>query len=471
MGRPESQAKDGTLGLRGSLEVGVALFSMFFGAGNLIIAPLLGVQAGPSVVPATLGYLVSGVGLPIATIVAIAHAGTADALLDRIGRRFSRVFTVLTYLAIGPLLAIPRTASTSFEMVRPLIPGAAGSTGGAAGSAAAGAAAAVAGAAVDLPQLLFSLAFFAAALALALHPARVVRLMGKVTGPLLIALLVVMVAAQVVAPAGDPLAQAQQAYATAPGVAGFLQGYQTLDLLASLAFGVVITSSVRRLGVADADAQARQVARSGVVAGALMALVYCALSYLGARMGTVDSGAANGAEVISLSATLHFGTAGTALTAAVFLIACFNVCVGLVSSIGEYFSEACPRVPYRVWATIVACVSCVLANAGLTAILSYSVPVLMALYPMGICAMLMGLLPGSEAHATAWRLAMACVGVVSTAGALRDALAPGLALPLDALPLASIGLGWVVPGILGLVIGAVVEAASRGREGREVARG
>ncbi|MEE8704914.1 MAG: branched-chain amino acid transport system II carrier protein [Olsenella sp.] len=457
MGRPESQAKDGTLGLRGSLEVGVALFSMFFGAGNLIIAPLLGVQAGPSVVPATVGYLVSGVGLPIATIVAIAHAGTADALLDRIGRRFSRVFTILTYLAIGPLLAIPRTASTSFEMVRPLIVGVTGGAGGA-------------GAAVDLPQLLFSLAFFAAALALALHPARIVRLMGKVTGPLLIALLVVMVAAQVVAPAGDPLAQAQQVYATAPGVAGFLQGYQTLDLLASLAFGVVITSSVRRLGVADADAQARQVARSGVVAGALMALVYCALSYLGARMGTVASGAANGAEVISLSATLHFGTAGTALTAAVFLIACFNVCVGLVSSIGEYFSKAFPKVPYRGWATIVACVSCVLANAGLTAILSYSVPVLMALYPMGICAMLMGLLPGSEAHATAWRLAMACVGVVSTAGALRDALAPGLALPLDALPLASIGLGWVVPGILGLVIGAVVEAASRGREGRGAAQ-
>jgi LIVCS family branched-chain amino acid:cation transporter len=457
MGRPESQAKDGTLGLRGSLEVGVALFSMFFGAGNLIIAPLLGVQAGPSVVPATVGYLVSGVGLPIATIVAIAHAGTADALLDRIGRRFSRVFTVLTYLAIGPLLAIPRTASTSFEMVRPLIVGVTGGAGGA-------------GAAVDLPQLLFSLAFFAAALALALHPARIVRLMGKVTGPLLIALLVVMVAAQVAAPAGDPLAQTQQSYATAPGVAGFLQGYQTLDLLASLAFGVVITSSVRRLGVADADAQARQVARSGVVAGALMALVYCALSYLGARMGTVASGAANGAEVISLSATLHFGTAGTALTAAIFLIACFNVCVGLVSSIGEYFSKAFPKVPYRGWATIVACVSCVLANAGLTAILSYSVPVLMALYPMGICAMLMGLLPGSEAHATAWRLAMACVGVVSTAGALRDALAPGLALPLDALPLASIGLGWVVPGILGLVIGAVVEAASRGREGRGAAQ-
>ncbi len=441
------KAKDlagGTLGPRGSLEVGIALFSMFFGAGNLIIAPLLGVQAGPAVVPATIGYLVSGVGLPIATIVAIARSGTADALLSRIGRRFSRIFTVLAYLAIGPLLAIPRTASTSFEMIKPLLN--------------------ASDAAIGVAQLVFSLAFFAAALALALHPARVVRLMGKVTGPSLIALLVLMVSAQVVAPAGNLADYAQGAYAQAPVVAGFVQGYQTLDLLAALAFGVVIANSVHAMGVTSPRAAAAQVARSGIVAGALMALVYCALAYLGARMGTVSSSATNGAEVISLSASLHFGVAGTALTAATFFIACFNVCVGLVSSIGQYFAETFPRISYRGWAVIIAVVSCVLSNAGLTAILTYSLPVLMALYPMGICAMVMGLVPRSSAHPLMWRCGMACVGVVSTAGAVRDALAPGGALPLiDSLPAAAIGLGWVVPGILGLALGALVEAALRTR--------
>jgi LIVCS family branched-chain amino acid:cation transporter len=424
-----------TLGVRGSLEVGVALFSMFFGAGNLIIAPLLGVQAGPNVVAATLGYLVSGVGLPIAAIVAIARAGTAGSLLDRIGTRFSRVFAILTYLAIGPLLAIPRTASTSFEMVSPLL-----LSGGDAGAF----------------RLLFSLAFFAAALALALHPTRIVRLMGKVTGPLLISLLVLMVAAQVVAPAGDPLAEAQTGYAATPAVAGFLQGYQTLDLLASLAFGVVITSSIRSLGVTRPDAVARQVARSGVVSGALMAVVYCALSYLGARMGTVMPRAQNGAEVISLAASMHFGTAGAVLTAAVFLIACFNVCVGLVSSIGEYFAKTFPRLSYRAWAMLIALVSCGLSNVGLTAILAYSVPVLMALYPMGICAVAMGLVPGSPRYVLPWRVSMACVGAASTLSALREAFASGLALPLDRLPLSSMGLGWVVPGVLGFVAGTVV---------------
>lgn len=441
----EVNPQDQSLGTRGSLEVGIALFSMFFGAGNLIIAPLLGVQAGPNAVVATLGYLVSGVGLPIAAIVAIAHAGTAGELLDRIGKKFSRVFTILTYLAIGPLLAIPRTASTSFEMVKPLL---------------------LSSGSMGLFQLIFSIVFFAAALALALHPAKIVRLMGKITGPLLIALLVLMVAAQVVAPAGNLLAEPQATYATAPAVAGFVQGYQTLDLLASLAFGVVITSSIRRLGVTKPDAVAHQVARSGIVAGVLMAAVYCALSYLGMRMGTVIPQAQNGAEVLSLSASLHFGTAGTVLTAAVFLIACFNVCVGLVSSISEYFNKTFPRLSYHSWAILIAVVSCVLSNAGLTAILAYSVPVLMALYPMGICAIAMGLIPGSRRHKTMWRFAMACIGVVSTCSALRDAFLPDLGLLSDKLPLSSIGLGWIIPGAFGFAIGALTEALAHGKEER-----
>jgi LIVCS family branched-chain amino acid:cation transporter len=189
-----------SLGFRGTFEVGMALFSMFFGAGNLIIAPLLGVQSGPHVLAATLGYLVSGVGLPIAAIIALAHAGTAENLLSRIGRRFSRLFTILVYLAIGPALAIPRTASTSFEMAKPLLEGG--------GSAAA--------------RFAFSVVFFACALALALRPARIVHLMGKLTGPLLIGLLVLMVLAQILAPAGSPLGEAEEAYREAPAVAGFI---------------------------------------------------------------------------------------------------------------------------------------------------------------------------------------------------------------------------------------------------------
>lgn len=423
------------LGLRGTFEVGMALFSMFFGAGNLIIAPLLGVQSGPFAIPATLGYLVSGVGLPIAAIAALAHVGTAEELLGRIGHRISRIFTILTYLAIGPALAIPRTASTSFEMVKPLI-----------------------GDGTAAVQLAFSIVFFGAALALALQPARIVRLMSKVTGPLLVALLVLMVAAQIYAPAGEPLAAAEGAYAEAPAAAGFVEGYQTLDLLASFAFGVVVTSSIRSRGIAGRADQAAQVARSGIVAGFLMALVYCALSYLGARMGTILPDAANGAEVLSASAAIHFGPAGTLLVAAIFLLACFNVCIGLISSIGEYFSSTFPKLSYQAWALLIAAISCIISNAGLTAILAFSVPVLMALYPIGICAVAFGLVPASDAHQLLWRFAMAAIGAQSIASAIRDAFCPSFFLPTDLLPLSSLGLGWVVPGIIGAAAGALAEA-------------
>ena len=403
------------LGLRGTLEVGMALFSMFFGAGNLIIAPLLGVQSGPFAIPATLGYLVSGVGLPIAAITALAHVGTAEELLGRIGHRISRIFTILTYLAIGPALAIPRTASTSFEMVKPLI-----------------------GDGTAAVQLAFSIVFFGTALALALRPARIVRLMGKVTGPL--------------------LAAAEGAYAEAPAAAGFVEGYQTLDLLASFAFGVVVTSSIRSRGIAGRADQAAQVARSGIVAGFLMALVYCALSYLGTRMGTIMPDAANGAEVLSASAAIHFGPAGTLLVAAIFLLACFNVCIGLISSIGEYFSSAFPKLSYQAWALLIAAISCIISNSGLTAILAFSVPVLMALYPIGICAVAFGLVPASDAHQLLWRFAMAAIGAQSIASAIRDAFCPSFFLPTDLLPLSSLGLGWVVPGIIGAAAGALAEA-------------
>ncbi|MGN0287929.1 MAG: branched-chain amino acid transport system II carrier protein, partial [Atopobiaceae bacterium] len=360
------------LGVRDGLTVGITLFSMLFGAGNLILCPLLGVQAGTATPLATLGFLVSGVGLPIAMIAAVSLAGSARALGDRIGKAFSLVFVTLAYLCIGPWLAIPRTASTSFEMITPLLPP---------------------GVDVAVAQLCYSIVFFVGAFALALHPTRLKSIMGKVTGPLLLGLIAVLVVGSVVDPAGGAVAPTG-AYASAPVAAGFQTGYQTLDLLAALAFGYVIAMNVNSLGLTEPQAVARQVSRSGLVAGGLMALVYCGLSYVGYTMGSALPDAGNGAQVISGAATSTMGPAGTLLVAVIFLLACFNVCVGLVSSISQYFSQAFPRVSYRWWAIIISVASCAIANVGLTAILAWSVPILNAIYPMGICLMIMGLVEG-----------------------------------------------------------------------------
>lgn len=282
-----------------SLFVGVTLFSMFFGAGNLIIPPLLGLQAGQSVVPAMVGFLVVGIGLPVVGIVAVGLAGTLKRLASRVHPAFAAVFVAAIYLAIGPCMGIPRTSSTSFEMLMPLLPE---------------------DAPVQLIGVAFSVLFFGAAYLLAMHPGKLTALFGKLTGPALIALIVMVVGAALLDPA-DAAPAARGAYTANAGMQGFLTGYQTMDLLASLTFGLVIAENIRAYGVTDDAGLTREVARAGVFAGVLMGLIYCGLAFVGLSMAPVMPGATNGAQILTASASVHFGVAGTVLVAAIFLLA------------------------------------------------------------------------------------------------------------------------------------------------------
>ncbi len=442
MGETDEARGAGTTRLpaRQVLAVGVALFSMFFGAGNLILPPLLGVQAGSAALPATVGFLVAGVGLPVLGIVSVARAGTVRELAARVHPVFARAFVAAVYLAIGPCLAIPRTASTAFEMLEPLLP---------------------ASVPVGAARLAFSVCFFVAAYVLAMHPGRITRLLGRVTGPALIALVVAVVASALLSP-GEPVGAPVAPYDGGAGVQGFLTGYQTMDLLASLTFGIVIAENVRGLGVGGERGVTLEVCRAGVVAGVLMTLLYGGLALVGVRLCETMAGAGNGAEVLTTSATLHFGPAGTVVVALIFLLACLNVCIGLTSCCGTYFAGELPRVPYRAWAAGFAAFSCALANFGLDAILAFSVPLLGALYPVAIVLVVMGIARRAcDRLPQVWPWVAGVVGAVSVAGALRDALAPGLPLPIDALPLAGIGLGWVVPALVAAALGAAHALAAR----------
>ena len=208
--------------------VGFTLFSMFFGAGNLIFPPHLGAQAGSSFLPAFLGLAISAVGLPVAGVVAVAHAGGLDRLAGRVHPMFARWFMILIYLSIGPCLAIPRTASTSFEMLVPLLGGG------------------------REQQLLYSALFFGAAFLVALRPDRLTDWLGRILCPCLLGLILVLFAGCLAAPpsaaAGAPAAE----YASLPVVQGILYGYQTMDALAALNFGAVIALNIRGRGVTGA---------------------------------------------------------------------------------------------------------------------------------------------------------------------------------------------------------------------------
>ena len=289
------------------------------------------------------------------------------------------------------------------------------------------------------------------------------------TGPALILLIVGVVIAAVASLAGAPAlpdAAPVAPYDDAPVVQGFLTGYQTMDLLASLTFGLVIATNVRALGVTAPRDVTRAVCGAGVIAGVLMMAVYGGLCVVGYELSAELASVTNGAVVITVSASAHFGLAGTAIVAAIFLLACLNVCIGLISCCGTYFSQEIPALPYRWCALAFAVFSCVVSNFGLDAILAFSVPLLGALYPVAIVLVVMGMLHSACDRARqVWPWTVGVTAVVSVVCALRDAFAPAAALPLDALPLADMGLGWIVPALAAALVGVLHARLARRAQG------
>ena len=426
------QAGRTRLDLKKSLLVGMTLFSMFFGAGNLILPPLLGAQAGEAAVPAMIGFLVTAIGFPVLGIVAVALAGDLPKLAGRVNARFALVFTVLVYLSIGPCLAIPRTSSTSFEMLAPLLPESVP---------------------LNVASIAFSVAFFAIAYTLAMRPGKLTQVLGRICAPALIILIVIIVASSIVAPLGEPT-PVRAPYDNAAAVQGFLNGYQTMDLLAALNFGIVIALNIRSFGVEKPGDVAFEISRAGVVAGVLMLLIYCGLGFVGVATAAYMPEAQNGAQLLTAAATGHFGLVGTVIIAAIFFIACLNVCTGLISCCSTYFAETFPKLPYAAWAAVFAVFSCVVSNFGLTAILTFSVPLLNALYPAAIVLVIVGMLHSAcDRVPYVWKWVVGVVAVESVIVSVRDAFFAGAWLPFDMLPLADIGLSWLVPALVAAVIG------------------
>ena len=408
------------------LLVSFTLFSMFFGAGNLIFPPHLGAQAGTSLWPAFAGLAVSAVGLPIAGVAAVARAGGLDRLAGRVHPVFATVFTILVYLSIGPCLAIPRTASTSFQMLVPLIGGGTGL------------------------QLAYSVLFFAAAFLLALRPEKLTNWLGRILCPSLILLIVVLFAGCLAHPLAAYYGAPSAEYAALPTVQGILYGYQTMDTLAGLNFGAVIALNIQALGVTEPREVERGTIRAGFLAAGLFAVVYAMLTHIGGIAGAAFPGCETGAETLTLLANALFGRVGQVLLAAIFIIACFNTCVGLISGVSEYFHQLWPKVPYTGWAAFFALTSMLLSNIGLASILELSVPILNAIYPAAIVLIFLSFLPGRFQRCSVYSWAIGLAALQSIPAALP--LGPVAALANN-LPLGALGFGWLLPAAVGMGIG------------------
>ena len=421
------------------LFVGLMLFSLFFGAGNLIFPPFLGQSAGQKVWIALGAFLITAVGFPILGVIAVAKSGGLENLAKRVNPIFAMIFTVLIYLSIGPCLGIPRAGSLPFEMaVSPYLPSNVSQV---------------------LARLIFTLVFFSIAYWLALSPTKLVDRMGKVLTPTLLTLILVIVIGAVFKPLGS-YGEATGAYVNSPFVTGFLEGYLTMDTIAALNFGIVISLAIKSRGVSDEKLVVSNSIKAGVIAGSLLIAIYAVLGHLGATSGGRFGTTANGAQTLTNVITYIFGKPGAVLLAIIFTLACLTTCVGLITSCSQYFATLTSKVSYKGFVRILALLSMGIANMGLTQILSISVPVLNAIYPIAIMLIVLGMMNRVfTGNAMAYRLTIIFTGVVSVVDALGQVGVGVEALTklFERLPLYSQGLGWIVPAAVGMILGVLMK--------------
>ncbi len=416
------------------------LFSLFFGAGNLIFPPFLGQMAGEHTPIALLGFLVTAVVLPVLGVVAVAESNGLDKLSLRVGPRFAVVFTIAIYLSIGPGLGIPRAASVPFEMaISPYLPE---------------------GASFALFMLLYSLAFFLLAGWLALNPNKLVERIGKVLTPSLLTLLVLLFISFLFGGKSD-VSAAQGAYQNSAMVQGFLEGYNTMDAIAALNFGLVIATTLRSFHVTEKKDVMHYTVRAGLVAGSILAAIYAMLSFMGMRSSGVYELHDNGAWTLRCIVHQLFGEPGAILLAAIFTLACLTTCVGLITSISQYFSTLTNKLSYRQWALGITIFSFVICNQGLNTILSISVPVLNMVYPVSIVLILLGLCnKWLQNNRFVYPVTVGAVSVVSVLHSLDTMHLPmGFVSDLLAkLPFYDIGMGWVTVALAAAAVSFALHA-------------
>ena len=443
------------LTLRQKILVAGTLFGMFFGAGNLIFPVHLGQMAGQNALPAIIGFIITAVGIPILGVAAIGitHSDGLQTLSGKVGKGYGIFFTCLLYLTIGPLFAIPRCATVSFTTgITPLL-------------------------GADSPErlylLLFSAVFFAFVLFFSLRPGKITVWIGKIINPLFLFFFAVLMLAALLAPgAAVSAVEPVEAYRSGAFFPALIEGYGTMDAIAGLAFGIVVIDVIRRMGVDNDDAIAEDVLSSGLLTGALMALIYVVSIVVGAQSRGLFELSENGGIALTQIAGHYLGGVGLFILAFTITFACLKTSIGLVTACAETFSKMTNgKISYRSWAILFTVFSFAVSNIGLSAIIEYSIPMLMLIYPPAIALILLAFLGKFFAHdRTVYIATMIGTWAAAIFDCMKTLPAPvQAALHLDApiafaaahLPLFDKNLGWLLPAVIGFAAGMAIRASRR----------
>ena len=422
--------------IRDIIVVGFALFSMFFGAGNVIFPPYLGMEAGPQWLAGFSAYFIADIGLALLGVFALLRVGSSEAVTRRVGKVPSEILMCAIILCIGPMVAIPRTSATTFEMaIAPHLSG--------------------------VSPVLFSVLFFAVILALCIKESAVVDIVGKILTPLLLLGLFAIIVKGIITPLGDIAALPQIANVA---VTGIKAGYQTMDALAALPFGIIVLQSVASKGYDSGRKQFRAVSGAAVLAGILLLAVYMGLAYLGATVSAQYTGAIGRAQLIMAIVEALMGKVGMILFGVVVGLACVTTAIALTSSAAAYFAELCRgKVSYKVFVIAICVFSAVVSNLGLDRIVAVAAPVLDVIYPPTLVLIFISLLMPRVPD----RISRGAVIGALLTSVLCILTAHGVRIPFVAsLPLYDLGLSWLLPAAVFGLAASLLPGHSRTHEER-----
>lgn len=421
------------------ISISLLLFAMLFGSGNLIFPPMLGNQAGTSTLIALAGFAVTAVVFPVLGILAISKTDGVGNLGNRVGRLFAVIYPAIVFLAIGPGIAIPRNGSLAFEMsVAPYLSSDSN---------------------IIIARLIYTLLFFGVSYYLCLYPGKIVDRIGKVLTPILLGLILVFFLGAVIFLQKDvasPTATYDSAFVT-----GILEGYNTMDALASLNFGLVVAMTIKGFGIKKENLIIKYTSAAGLLAGVLLLTVYGMLAYVGMITSNGNQSVPNGGNILFTITNNVFGSFGAVILILIFTLACLTTVVGLITSVSEYFAEVTNnKITYNQWIFIYAFISLVLANFGLDTILQFSIPILVGIYPPAIMLIIMALL---QEYLHFDRLTyQATIYITLLIAVIAGLKSVGIEFAfinkiLSTLPFNNDGLEWILPAFV-VLIGMTIQS-------------
>lgn len=422
------------------------LFGFFFGAGNLIFPVFLGQQAGSHTLSAVMGFIATSVGFSFLGIIglAITKSNNAIDIMSPLGKPTAYFFNSILLLLCGPLLIIPRLASTSFELgIMPF----------------------VSDSHYQIAKVIFTIIFFAIVFVLSLKPGKIMDYVGKILTPAFLVLLLTLIIVALVTASWhinsfNPLGS----YRSAPFLSGFLEGYNTMDACASLLFGSLMVVSLKELGIVSPKKLAIETVKAGFFAMLLMAIIYVLLALVGVNSLHYLANASNGGIILVATAKHLFGTLGLVLLMLIVILACLKTAIGLSAADGEGFNDMFPKISYLKFMIIGNVIGFALALYDLNQIMQIMSPLLMGIYPIILVLIILSVFDYLiKQNQLIYRVTILFTFIPAIGCGLwqlpkdmqNQAMIHSFLSVIDRLPLASLGMPWVVPAFVGFVLSSL----------------